>query len=263
MTQVLHYSVSEIAPYINWAYFYHAWHTTAEKSPELANDAAAVLAEMDGHIQTHALVGLFTANGDNEDIVLSDGTRLPMLRQQRGSTCFCWADFLPPLGSGQTDMLGLFACSVDEKMEQAHPDDEYRHMLCQTLADRLAEATAECMHKEVRCRLWGYSRDEQLSVEELFHEQYIGCRPAVGYPSLPDQSLNFIIDQLIDIGSIGIRLTESGAMRPHASVSGLLFAHPQACHFAIGPIGIDQIQDYARRRGLPITMVRRFLAANL
>ena len=115
------------------------------------------------------------------------------------------------------------------------------------------------MHEVVRKQLWGYASDEQLSIEEMFQEKYVGRRPAVGYPSLPDQSINFLIDDIIDLSRIGIRLTESGAMRPHASTSGLLFRHPRARHFAIGRIGNDQLSDYARRRGLPLSDVRRFL----
>lgn len=266
MTQVLHYNISEVAPYINWSYFFHTWRTTAEQSPDLAKDAQGILTEMEGSVQSHAVVGLFAANGREEDIVLSDGTCLPMLRQQHGEKCLCWADFLLPVSSGRKDAIGLFATSVDENMidnQSSISNDDYRQLLCQTLADRLAEATAERMHEEVRKRLWGYVPDEQLTIEELFQERYIGRRPAVGYPSLPDQSLNFLLDEILDFSRIGICLTESGAMRPHASTSGLLFAHPKARHFAIGPIGEDQFHDYARRRGLPADTLRRFLTANL
>jgi cobalamin-dependent methionine synthase I len=136
-------------------------------------------------------------------------------------------------------------------------------MMAQLLADRLAEATAERMHQEVRTRYWGYAPDEQLSSDELHMEHFQGIRPAVGYPSLPDASLNFLLDRLLDMSQIGIRLTESGAMRPHASVSGLMMAHPQARYFSIGKIGDDQLADYARRRGIPLQLARKFLAANL
>ncbi len=263
MTQLLNYTLHELVPYINWAYFFHAWRTTEEQSPGLKPDALQLLQEMDNRFQAHAIVGLFEANSDGDDIVLKSGELLPLLRQQHGKTCLCWADFVRPADSGQTDTIGLFATSVDEGLEQAYPSDEYRHLLCQTLADRLAEAAAERMHEEVRQRIWGYAKDENLTPKELFREKYIGRRPAVGYPSLPDQSFNFVIDKIIDMKSIGIKLTESGAMRPHASTSGLLFAHPQARHFAIGKIGEDQLHDYARRRGLPVETLRKFLAANL
>jgi cobalamin-dependent methionine synthase I len=136
-------------------------------------------------------------------------------------------------------------------------------MMAQLLADRLAEAAAERMHEQVRKEYWGYAKDEQLTIPEMLIEKFQGIRPAVGYPSLPDTSLNFVLDELIDMKQIGIRLTESGAMKPHASVSGLMMAHPQARYFKIGKIGEDQLQDYARRRGLPIEVCRKFLAANL
>lgn len=257
---IRHYTLHDIVPYINWAYFYHAWRTSKEKSPELHSDAQHLLTEMAEHIQTHAIVELFAANSDGEDILLiENGKRLPMLRQQHGVECLCWADFIWPVGSGKTDTIGLFATSVDEQMVSNDHVDEYHHLLSQTLADRLAEATAERIHEEVRKKIWGYSPHERLSIDDLFKEKYTGRRPAVGYPSLPDQSLNFIIDEIIDMKRIGITLTESGAMRPHASTSGLLFAHPKARHFSIGKIGEDQLHDYARRRGLPVDTMRRFL----
>ena len=135
--------------------------------------------------------------------------------------------------------------------------------LAQLLADRLAEAAAERMHEQVRKDIWGYAKDEQLTIPEMLVEKFQGIRPAVGYPSLPDTSLNFVLDELIDMKQIGIRLTESGAMKPHASVSGLMMAHPQARYFNLGKIGADQLQDYARRRGLPVEVCRKFLASNL
>jgi cobalamin-dependent methionine synthase I len=165
--------------------------------------------------------------------------------------------------SGQTGTVGLFVTSVDEKMINSEHTDDYHLMLAQTLADRLAEATAERMHEEVRKELWGYAKDERLTIEEMLQEKYVGRRPAVGYPSLPDQSLNFLIDQLLDMKRIGVSLTESGAMRPHASTSGLIISHSQARHFAIGHIGEDQLNDYALRRGMPENRIREFLASNI
>ena len=119
------------------------------------------------------------------------------------------------------------------------------------------------MHQEVRKTYWGYAPDEQLSMQELHAEQFQGIRPAVGYPSLPDTSLNFVIDQILDLHQIGIRLTESGAMKPHASVSGFMMANAQARYFSLGKIGEDQLADYAHRRGLPVVVMRKFLSANL
>ena len=119
------------------------------------------------------------------------------------------------------------------------------------------------LHEQVRKHLWGYAPDEQLSISDMLIEKFQGIRPAVGYPSLPDTSLNFVLDDLLDMKQIGIRLTESGAMKPHASVSGLMLAHPEARYFNLGKIGEDQLRDYARRRGLPVEVCRKFLAGNL
>lgn len=294
-SEELSYQLHEVEPYINWLYFFNAWgfparygsvaqmhdcpschaqwfgsfpeseRPRAKEALRLFDDARTLLRQFDCQFQTHALVGLYEANGDGEDILLfmPDEFRLPLLRQQQGETCLCWADFLLPLGAGRRNTVGVFVASTDEGIEQSFPNDGYRHMLSQTLADRLAEATAERMHEDVRKRIWGYAPNERLSIEEMFQERYVGRRPAVGYPSLPDQSLNFLLDQLLRFQRIGVRLTESGAMRPHASTSGLLISHPQASHFAIGPIGNDQLQDYARRRGMSVEQMRRFLAANL
>ena len=132
-------------------------------------------------------------------------------------------------------------------------------MLSQVLADRLAEGTAELMHLQVRRRYWGYAPDEDLSMKDIHAEHYQGIRPAVGYPSMPDTSMNFLLARIIDMKSIGIRLTESGMMQPHASVSGLMFAHPKARYFDLGKIGEDQLRDYAHRRGLPVEMMRKYL----
>jgi cobalamin-dependent methionine synthase I len=123
----------------------------------------------------------------------------------------------------------------------------------------LAEAAAERLHEEVRKSLWGYAPDEHLDIEQMLREEFQGIRPAVGYPSMPDTSLNFLLSDLIGMKSIGIRLTESGMMQPHASVSGLMLAHPQARYFDVGKVGEDQLEDYARRRGLPLQVMRQFI----
>ena len=297
---LIDYEIHEVVPYVNWLYFFSAWdfparygsvaqtdgcpscrarwvasfpdaeQTKAGEAMKLFDDARAMLHELEAKgLHTHALVALFDARSRGDDIVLTDAegreTVVPTLRQQGTgqAECLCWADFVVPEGMGRKDTVGVFATSADEAIEQLHPDDAYRHMLCQTLADRLAEATAERMHEEVRRRIWGYAADERLSIGEMLQEKYVGRRPAIGYPSLPDQSLNFVIDRLLSMERIGVRLTASGAMRPHASTSGLLLAHPRARHFAIGHIGDDQLRDYAQRRGMPVETLRKFLAANL
>jgi cobalamin-dependent methionine synthase I len=161
------------------------------------------------------------------------------------------------------DQMGVFATSADMGLEIDFDKDPYQKMMAQLLADRLAEAAAERLHEQVRKDIWGYAKDEHLTIAEMLVEKFQGIRPAVGYPSLPDTSLNFVLDELLNMKQIGIYLTESGAMKPHASVSGLMMSHPQAHYFSLGKIGEDQLLDYARRRGLPTEVCRKFLAANL
>ena len=262
------YEIATIAPYINWAYFYYAWGMMGKPEAEkrkLRQEAETALREIEGRYQTYALFSLFDANSDGDDVVvLPTSFRLPFLRQQQStSDSLCLSDFIRPLSSGIPDKIGVFATSVSHGLETDFDSDPYQKMLMQLLADRLAEATAECMHEEVRKRYWGYAKDEDLSIGEMQVEKFQGIRPAVGYPSLPDTSLNFVIDELLEMNQIGIRLTESGAMKPHASISGLMISHPQARYFSIGKIGEDQLSDYANRRGLPVEVCRRFLAANL
>jgi cobalamin-dependent methionine synthase I len=263
------YSINEISPYINWIYFYHAWGLNGKPAAErekLRAEADDMLHEFQGRYLTHAVFGIFTANSDGDDLLVA-GTRIPLLRQQRpaheGEPNLCLSDFVRPLSSGKPDEVGLFATTVDAAMEQDYKGDAYRQLLSQTLADRLAEATAERMHQQVRTTYWGYAPAEQLSMSELHQEHYQGIRPAVGYPSLPDTSLNFILSGLIGMKDIGIRLTESGMMTPHASVSGFMFSHPQSRYFDLGKIGEDQLTDYARRRGIPVELMRRFLESSL
>ena len=148
-------------------------------------------------------------------------------------------------------------------MEKEFEDDDYKHMLCKTLAERLAEAAAEKIHETIRKSVWGYAPDENLSVKELLNEKYCGIRPAVGYPSLPDISVNFLLDELLDMKRIGITLTENGMMHPHASVSGLMFAHPKSIYFSIGKIDEAQLADYAGRRGKTVDEMRKYLRANI
>jgi cobalamin-dependent methionine synthase I len=275
------YEISQIAPYINWAYFYYAWgvHNRPEVEQEkLRQEADEALQQIEGRYHTYALFELYEANSDGDDIIVRgegsevSGKRIPCLRQQQpGSDFLCLSDFIRPQNISPSSLhlptfnskLGLFATSVDHGFETDFDSDPYQKMLMQLLADRLAEATAERMHEEVRKTYWGYATDEHLSIAEMQVEKFQGIRPAVGYPSLPDTSLNFVIDELLDMKQIGIRLTESGAMKPHASVSGLMIAHPEARYFAIGKIGEDQLIDYAHRRGLPVEVLRKFLAANL
>ena len=263
------YSISTIAPYINWDYFFYAWgmhNKPQEEKQKLRAEADDVLTMLQGRYHTHALFELFDAYSDGDDVVVA-GQHISFLRQQQpDSECLCLADFIAPLASNSSPIvskMGIFATSVDHGLETDFNHDAYQKMMVQLLADRLAEATAERMHEEVRKNYWGYAPDEQLTMQQLHTEQFQGIRPAIGYPSLPDTSLNFVIDELLGMQQIGIRLTESGAMKPHASVSGFMMAHPKARYFVLGKIGDDQLHDYARRRGLPVEVIRKFIAANL
>ena len=258
------YDISTLTPYINWPYFFFAWQVKEQAEKDrLREEALRLLGELEGRYHAYGVFELFEANADDDDIIVN-GKRFPLLRQQQGKPPYlCLSDFVSPLSRGESDKIGLFATTVDIGLETDFDGDDYQKMLVQLLADRLAEAAAERMHEQVRKEFWGYARDEQLSIPDMLVEKFQGIRPAVGYPSLPDASLNFILDDLLDMKQIGIRLTESGAMKPHASVSGMMLAHPKARYFSIGKIGEDQLGDYARRRGLPIEVCRKFLAANL
>lgn len=264
------YKVGELIPYINWPYFDYAWGVGSKgrhERTELRREADAMLVELEGRYSAHALFGIFTANSDGDDILV-DGIRIPMLRQQHAAganqTSLCLADFVRPLSMGVPDEVGVYATTVDAALEKDFATaDPYRKMMAQTLADRLAEAAAEKMHQEVRTSYWGYAPDERLTIQQLHIEAFQGIRPAVGYPSLPDTSVNFILSDLLDMKQIGIRLTESGMMMPHASVSGLMIAHPKARYFNLGKIGEDQLRDYAARRGVPVELMRRFLSNSL
>ena len=292
---IRHYRIHEVSGYINWIYFFHAWgfqpryaaiahihgcdacralwlanfpekeRAKAAEAMQLFKEANRMLSVLDERFQTHALFRLAEANSTDNDIWI-EGLRFPCLRQQsapEGEPYLCLSDFIRPLSGGITDHIGLFATTVDTEMETLYPEDNYRHLLVQTLADRLAEATAEKLHETVRKEIWGYAPHEQLTIRQLHNEEFQGIRPAVGYPSLPDQSVNFLLDELLDMKNIGIRLTENGMMQPHASVSGLMFAHPASRYFSVGKIDEEQLTDYAMRRGLPVEEMKRFLGANI
>ena len=274
------YNISELTPYINWLYFYHAWGLSGkprEDKEKMKQEALQMLASWEEKYHTHAIFRLFEVCSEGDDLIFFlPGTsedkgkklRFPMLRQQHpsapGEPNLCLADFIRPLSQGIRDQVGVFCTSVDGTIIDEYRHDDYLNMMAQTLSDRLAEATAEKLHEEVRRdrAYWGYAPDENLTVEQQHREEYQGIRPAIGYPSLPDTSANFLIDQLIDMKQAGIRLTETGMMTPHASVSGFMFAHPKSRYFELGKIGDDQLRDYARRRGVPVELMRRFLTVN-
>ena len=284
------YNISDLVPYVNWVYFFYAWQVKEEAEKQrLRQEAEVLLSKLEGRYHVYGIFELFDAYGEEDDIIirgergeargerLPQTLRIPCLRQQQGTPPYLYlSDFLPPKNISLTSSfspltskepltpkLGLFATTVDMGLETDFDADPYQKMMVQLLADRLAEAAAERMHEQIRKEYWGYAKDENLSIPDMLVEKFQGIRPAVGYPSLPDTSLNFVLDDILDMKQIGIRLTESGAMKPHASVSGMMFSHPQARYFNLGKIGEDQLQDYARRRGLPVEVMRKFLASNL
>jgi 5-methyltetrahydrofolate--homocysteine methyltransferase len=182
----------------------------------------------------------------------------------------CLADFIAPKGdkSGKQDYIGLFAVTAGigaEKKEKAFQADldDYSSIMLKALADRLAEAFAECLHQRARTDLWGYATDETLSAEELIAEKYKGIRPAPGYPACPDHSVKADMFKLLQCDDIGMSLTESLAMLPAASVSGFFMAHPEATYFNVGKIGDDQLKDLVKRRGVDEKVLSRLLAPNL
>ncbi|MDR2118412.1 MAG: methionine synthase [Tannerellaceae bacterium] len=246
----------------------------AEEAAKLFADATRLLdrlAGMDADC-VKAIYGFFPANSEGDNILLPENNlSFPTLRQQarkENGTYKSLADYILPRSEERTDYIGAFAVTAGAGIEQLQQSfdaegDAYSSMLLQSLTDRLAEAAAEYLHEKVRRELWGYAPDEALSVPELFQVKYKGIRPAIGYPSLPDQLLNFSLDSLLDFSRIGIRLTENGAMYPTASVSGLYMAHPDASYFMIGAIDEEQLFDYARRRNLSEADARRLLSKNI
>ena len=264
---IFSYETREVVQFIDWSYFLHAWgigHTKeSPQAEEVIKDARAVLKEIGDRYKTKAVFALCDAKSDGENIIIEDIT-LPLLRQQHsreGAYNLCLSDFISP----HNDKVGLFATSVENSFEKEYANDDYMRLIAQTLADRLAEATATLLHREVRTNkeLWGYAPNEKLTTEELLAEKNQGIRPAVGYPSLPDQSIIFTIDKLLQLNEASITLTSNGAMTPHAAVCGIMISHPAAQYFSIGKIDETQLKDYATRRGLSVEEARKFLAKNL
>ncbi|NTW70245.1 MAG: methionine synthase, partial [Chlorobiaceae bacterium] len=226
------------------------------------------------------VAGIFPANSTGDDIaVYSDESRttllgtLHTLRQQEkkagGEPNLALADFIAPVNSGIKDYIGGFAVTAGLGIEQALKQftleqDDYHKIMTQALADRLAEAFAEMLHEKVRRELWGYAPDEAFKPEELSGEKYQGIRPAPGYPACPDHTEKADLFTLLNAEvSTGITLTETFAMNPAASVSGLYFAHPAAKYFMLGKISKDQVEDYARRKGMSIKETEKWLAPAL
>lgn len=301
--QVLpHIPVETLVPYINWSFFFTAWKLSgrygsiasvhgcdacraswlagfpeaerpkAAEAMQLYKDAVKMLAHL-SEIRAEfvkAAYGFFPAYSEGDDLVIG-GERFATLRQQterEDGVYKSLADYIAPRSSGLTDYAGVFAVTGGAgagylKTKYETEGDTYGALLLQTLTDRLAEAGAEYLHEQVRKTYWGYAPDESLTVPELFKVRYRGIRPAIGYPSLPDQSELFLLDRLLDVSQIGVSATENGAMQPTATVAGLYLAHPESAYFMVGPVDDDQLADYARRRGKQPQELTKWLSKNI
>jgi 5-methyltetrahydrofolate--homocysteine methyltransferase len=284
--------LEDVAPYIDWTFFFSAWELKGRFPAILEHPQyGAAARELYTHAQTlldrivrerlltlRGVHGFWKANTVGEDIVIPDpGSRIPdpvifnMLRQQEeigdDRPNRSLADFIAPVETGVTDYLGAFAVTAgigaNELVAQYESDhDDYHAIMVKALADRFAEAFAEYLHARTR-QEWGYGASERLSSDDLIHERYRGIRPAFGYPACPDHSEKTKLFALVGAHRAGLALTESCAMTPAASVSGLYFAHPQAKYFNVGRIGRDQLEDYAKRKGMDVADAERWLASNL
>ena len=290
--------LAEIVPFIDWTMFFAAWELKGrfpaildhpqfgQAARELYDHAKALLDRIvrEKLLTARGVYGFWPANSDGDDIILyaegsreqeagsrREALRFNMLRQQEdageGRPYRSLADFVAPRGAGVTDYVGAFAVTAgigaDELVlafERDHND--YDAIIVKALADRLAEAFAEYLHTRAR-RDWGFGVDERLTADDLIAERYRGIRPAFGYPACPDHSEKRKLFDLLEAERSGIELTESFAMAPAASVSGLYFAHPEAKYFTVGRLGRDQVEDYARRKGISVTEAERWLTPNL
>jgi len=282
----------EIADYIDWTFFFHAWELRGKfpdvlnhpehgaAARELYDNAQALLEKLinEGELTASGVYGLWPANAEGEDIVLyadaersAEVVRFPMLRQQRVKADekpqYSLADFVAPRESGLLDHVGAFAVTAGlgaQEIAEFYEGelDDYSAIMVKAIADRLAEAFAEMLHARVR-REWRYGADEDLSTEDLAAERYRGIRPAFGYPACPDHLPKRRLFDLLDAPAIGMSLSESLAMLPAASVSGIYIQHPQARYFAVGPVTKEQVEDYAARMGETLEEAERWLSPNL
>ncbi len=292
--QVLdNFPLATLRDYIDWSPFFHTWgmkgiyprildhEEQGTEARKIFADANTLLDRIiaENLITARGVYGLFPASAIGEDVQLfTDASRTTphqrfhFLRQQanrEGSEpCRSLVDFIAPLDTNLPDHLGAFAVTTGIGLKPLcdnfrAANDDYNAIMAEALADRLAEAFAECLHKRVRDE-WGYGLEETFTPAELIQEKYRGIRPAPGYPGCPDHTEKGTIWKLLDVeANTGIKITESFAMWPGSSVSGLYFAHPEARYFALGKIGRDQVEDYAARKQMPIAEVERWLGPNL
>jgi 5-methyltetrahydrofolate--homocysteine methyltransferase len=287
------FPLTTLREFIDWSPFFHAWglkgvyprilddKDRGEQARQLFKEGNELLDRIVAEklLTARGVYGLFPANAVGDDVELyTCGSRnqtletFHFLRQQanrEGSEpCRCLADFIAPKQTGLPDWLGAFAVTSgiglhDLILRFKAEHDDYAAIMAEALADRLAEAFAEYLHKHVRDE-WGYGREENLSNEDMIHEKYRGIRPAPGYPACPDHTEKGTIWRLLDVqANTGIEITESFAMWPGSSISGLYFAHPQSRYFTVGKIGKDQVTDYQRRKGMSLAEVERWLGPNL
>jgi 5-methyltetrahydrofolate--homocysteine methyltransferase len=280
--------------YIDWSPFFQTWEMAGSypkilddkligvEARKLFDDAQVMLKKIisEQWLTARAVVGFFPANSDGDDVIVyTDDTReqrletLHHLRQQNvkapGRPNYCLSDFIAPIASGKADYIGAFAVTtgigIEEKLQQFEQDhDDYSSIMLKALADRLAEAFAEYLHQVVRKDYWGYAEDEAYDSGQLISEAYQGIRPAPGYPACPDHTEKEKLFELLDVTkNTSIELTENYAMYPASAVSGWYFSHPEAQYFNVGKIDSDQLQDYARRKGIAEEVAERWLAAHL
>ncbi|MBT8282078.1 MAG: methionine synthase [Muriicola sp.] len=281
-----------LKPYIDWTPFFRSWDlhgkfpailkdkVVGEQATSLFEDAQKMLNTIVEKklLKAKAVFGLFPANAINDDIEVQlkeckqsfvFRTLRQQLKKKQGVPYLALADFIAPKSSGINDFMGCFCVTAgfgSEELAKQYEDslDDYNAIMVKALADRLAEAFAEYLHREVRINYWGYASRESLSNEELIREDYKGIRPAPGYPACPDHLEKNTIWQILKVEErIGVKLTESLAMWPSASVSGYYFAHPEARYFGVGKITEDQLSDYAERKGISLEDARKWLAPNL
>jgi 5-methyltetrahydrofolate--homocysteine methyltransferase len=288
------YDLAEIARYLDWGPFFNTWglfghfpailqdKVVGEQASKVYEEGQAMLKKIiEGRwLKANGVVGFYPANTVNdEDIeVYKDESRSEVLftwrnlRQQgvkrEGVSNKCLADYIAPKSSGVADYIGVFAVTSGLGIEHKEAEflaaqDDYSAIMLKSLADRLAEAFAECLHARVRQDLWGYALDETLSNDEMIAEKYRGIRPAPGYPACPEHVVKAEMFRVLDAEEIGMHITEGYAMMPASSVSGFYFSHPDSQYFNVGVIGADQVADYVARSGRTEEEVRRSLAPNL
>jgi len=294
-TRVFHdYPLEEISEYIDWTFFFHAWKISGKypsifddpvkgnEARKLFDDGQAMLQKIiaDKMLRAEGVIGFYPAESKNEDVIIYEDDKkqktsgtFHFLRNQEpkneGIPNLSLADFIAPENSGIQDYIGGFVVTAGVGIEKwvTHYEkqgDDYSSFMLKIMADRLAEAFAELMHKKVRKEYWGYARQENLDITSLLKENYKGIRPAPGYPACPEHSEKLTLFDLLQAEkNTGISLTENFAMYPAASVSGYYFMHPFSQYFNLGKLSRDQVRDYSKRKGISLVVAEKYLKQNL